>query len=69
MRAFCYLVELTAAPNHRELSNAYHRMGKAYQDLGSRIMALRWPCRQLMTENYHARRERMPTTSRGRQSI
>ncbi|CAM9346713.1 unnamed protein product [Ectocarpus sp. 6 AP-2014] len=40
MRAFCYLVELTAAPNHQELSNAYHRMGKAYQDLGSAIMAL-----------------------------
>ncbi|CAN0520112.1 unnamed protein product, partial [Ectocarpus sp. 12 AP-2014] len=41
MRAFCYLVELTAGPNHPELSNAYHRMGRAYQDLGSAIMALR----------------------------
>lgn len=41
MRAFCYLVELASGPNHPELSNAYHRMGRAYQDLGSAIMALR----------------------------
>ncbi|CAN0120777.1 unnamed protein product [Hapterophycus canaliculatus] len=41
MRAFCFLVELAAGPSHPELSNAYHRMGRAYQDLGSAIMALR----------------------------
>lgn len=41
MRAFCYLVELAAGPHHPELSSAYHNMGRAYQDLGSAIMALR----------------------------
>lgn len=42
MRAFCYLVELAAGPHHPELSSAYHNMGRAYQDLGSAIMALRY---------------------------
>lgn len=41
MRAYCYLVELTAGPNHPELANGYHRMGRAYQDVGSVMMALR----------------------------
>lgn len=41
MRAFCYLLELTAGPNHPDLANGYHRMGKAYQDVGCGMMALR----------------------------
>ncbi|CAN0441153.1 unnamed protein product [Laminaria digitata] len=41
MRAFCYLVELTAGPHHPELSSGYHLMGRVYQDVGSAIMALR----------------------------
>ncbi|CAN0073846.1 unnamed protein product, partial [Sphacelaria rigidula] len=41
MRAFCYLVELTAGPHHPELASGYHRMGRAYQEIGSVMMALR----------------------------
>lgn len=44
MRAFCYLVELTAGPNHPELAAGYHRMGRAYQEVGSVMMALRCAC-------------------------
>lgn len=41
MRAFCYLVELTAGPHHPELASGYHKMGRAYQEVGSVMMALR----------------------------